>query len=835
MYPWTPRRAVEVLLIAAAVACTPGPAALDRLYTDAQLQVRRGQIDEGLTTALEGASRSDRAGDGVRAWRFRLLAADVQITKAEFDAATPILEQAVPADPAYRAVRARQLHLLARTKVAQGQLPAAEPMIAEALPLAAGDPALVLDLELLQSQILYRSGRAADADALLASARARVAAEGDSYRSAQLANTMGMGLVTRGRYDEALPYFERIVSDPDLEGLAVQGLALNNAGICHARLGLFDRAVALQERAVAAQQSGRKQNLAQALGELGNTYLLQDDPARGAEFLQRAFDVASAAGLTTESALFARNLSRAAVALGRWDEAARFNEEAVLLTAQGAAARSPYDILTSGDIAAGRGNRGDAARLFNEALSAPGVTADVSWTAHDGLARLAVADGKAREAVAHFEAALERLEQTRVALVRADYRISFASRLRQFYRGYVDLLLAEGQVERALEVADASRGRVLAERQNVAASQGRTSAAALKRVARETRTTQVFYWLGAQQSWAWVVSGDRITVTALPPAARIDALVAEHQATIQNALADPLAASGSAGERLYAEIVLPLAPRLTEQVVLVPDGSLHRLNFETLLVPSPARHYWIDDVTIQVAPSLAMLSVRSGGASALSTRSGGASAPADPGVPAHRTLLLIGNPAPRPPEFPALGYAPAEMQQIQEHFPPGAVSMLDGEQASPEGFVAAGPERYPIIHFTSHAVANTESPLDSAVILSGPTERFKLYARDVAALPLKAELVTVSACRSAGERAYAGEGLVGFAWAFLRAGSRRVVAGLWDVDDRSTALLMGEVYRRLAHGEPPAQALREAKRTLMQQGFAKPYYWAPFQLFTSVL
>src|SRR5690606_29447149 len=108
-------------------------------------------------------------------------------------------------------------------------------------------------------------------------------------------------------------------------------------------------------------------------------------------------------------------------------------------------------------------------------------------------------------------------------------------------------------------------------------------------------------------------------------------------------------------------------------------------------------------------------------------------------------------------------------------------------------------------------------------------------ARDVAAMPLAADLVTVSACRSAGERAYAGEGLVGFAWAFLRAGSSRVVAGLWDVDDRSTAMLMDEVYARIAQGTPPPTALREAKLKLIEQGFPKPYYWAPFQIFTVVL
>ena len=46
--------------------------------------------------------------------------------------------------------------------------------------------------------------------------------------------------------------------------------------------------------------------------------------------------------------------------------------------------------------------------------------------------------------------------------------------------------------------------------------------------------------------------------------------------------------------------------------------------------------------------------------------------------------------------------------------------------------------------------------MDSAVILSGPDTAFKLYARDVAEMPLTADLVTVSACRSAGDRAYSG-------------------------------------------------------------------------------
>ena len=115
-------------------------------------------------------------------------------------------------------------------------------------------------------------------------------------------------------------------------------------------------------------------------------------------------------------------------------------------------------------------------------------------------------------------------------------------------------------------------------------------------------------------------------------------------------------------------------------------------------------------------------------------------------------------------------------------------------------------------------MANESSPLDSAVLLSGSDEKRKLFARDVMGVPLKADVVTISACRGAGTKVYGGEGPVGLAWAFLHAGARRVIASLWDVDDRSTATLMQSFYRDLARGVEPADALRDAKLNLLRSG-----------------
>ncbi|MDQ2899628.1 MAG: CHAT domain-containing protein, partial [Acidobacteriota bacterium] len=129
------------------------------------------------------------------------------------------------------------------------------------------------------------------------------------------------------------------------------------------------------------------------------------------------------------------------------------------------------------------------------------------------------------------------------------------------------------------------------------------------------------------------------------------------------------------------------------------------------------------------------------------------------------------------------------------------------------------------------------SPLDSAVILTPSRNAYKLYAREIIRQPIRADLVTISACRSAGARTYAGEGLVGFAWAFLEAGARKVVAGLWEVDDDSTAAIMNLMYKGIHDGGSPAESLRAAKLSLVHSSGAvrKPYYWAPFQTFTGSL
>jgi CHAT domain-containing protein len=276
----------------------------------------------------------------------------------------------------------------------------------------------------------------------------------------------------------------------------------------------------------------------------------------------------------------------------------------------------------------------------------------------------------------------------------------------------------------------------------------------------------------------------------------------------------------AAGEKLYEMLVAPavkLIPR-NSRVVLLPDGKLYGLNFEALIVPEPKPHFWIEDITLSTASSLALLA-------SAETRQ----------VPKEKSLFLVGDTVPPNDDFPKLPQAPAEMTEVEKYFAKPHREVLSGSQATPAAYLNSQPEKFAYMHFVTHGTASRTRPLESAVILSkeAGSESFKLYARDIVTRRLSAYLVTISACNGSGTRAYSGEGLVGLAWAFLRAGAHNVIGALWEVSDTSTPELMNRLYDEMSHGQDPAAALRAAKLSLLHSDsvYRKPYYWAPFQLY----
>jgi tetratricopeptide (TPR) repeat protein len=147
---------------------------------------------------------------------------------------------------------------------------------------------------------------------------------------------------------------------------------------------------------------------------------------------------------------------------------------------------------------------------------------------------------------------------------------------------------------------------------------------------------------------------------------------------------------------------------------------------------------------------------------------------------------------------------------------------------------AGGLRRYRVLHLATHGEVNPGRPELSALILAQDRlpdrlqqqkRKQKVYdgrltvgtiARD---WDLDADLVVLSACETGLGQKAGGEGLLGFAHAFLSRGARGVVLSRWKVDDTATALLMVRFYENLLGKrkglEAPlgrAEALGEAKR-----------------------
>jgi CHAT domain-containing protein len=186
--------------------------------------------------------------------------------------------------------------------------------------------------------------------------------------------------------------------------------------------------------------------------------------------------------------------------------------------------------------------------------------------------------------------------------------------------------------------------------------------------------------------------------------------------------------------------------------------------------------------------------------------------------------------------LPRLRATGKEAEAIRD-LAPGKVKLGLGLDATREAVLAGNLRDYRVLHFATHAVADTENPELSGLWLSRvdadghPREGF-LGLSDIYDLDLGAGLVVLSGCRTALGKEVRGEGLIGLTRAFQYAGAPRVVASLWPVDDRATAKLMTRFYQamwRRRNPLAPAAALREAQRSLRQDPrFRDPHSWAGF-------
>lgn len=187
--------------------------------------------------------------------------------------------------------------------------------------------------------------------------------------------------------------------------------------------------------------------------------------------------------------------------------------------------------------------------------------------------------------------------------------------------------------------------------------------------------------------------------------------------------------------------------------------------------------------------------------------------------------------------FRRLPYSLKEAQTISSFVPKDQLFMATGLAANRAAATSPDLALYRIVHFATHGVLDSRRPELSSLVFSlydekGTQQDGFLRLNDIYNLHLEADLVVLSACRTALGKEIRGEGLVGLTRGFMYAGASRVLASLWSVEDRATAELMGDFYRgMLREGLSPAAALRKAQIEMAKTPHHQsPYHWAGFSL-----
>ncbi len=756
-------------------------------------------------------------------WKFRLLEAECLLQMGKTGEAGALLSQSLPSGAEFTALELRrrmlQGYVISRSND-EAEAEAGRRLLDDAYAQAAklGQRDLLPEMEIYEGKLFVRTGNLQKARVLFLQARQHAVERRDQYHEAASLNNLGFVMLRARRYDEAIPILEQTLGPAKRSDVRQTVTSLyNNLALCYTQLGDYDHALDFRKEALAWLGEGDSPEMrCNILGEMGRTLALKGDTAKAIEYYRQALAVSKKLKdvSTDDIRRWTSNLATALSAVGDWDAAEKANQEELAL-AQDDQSKA-YATLNAATIAAGRKHLDTAVALYKKAIGFKSTDPSVLWDSYAGLARAYAAAGDKAQARNYFEKAIQVVDTNQTVLFRDDYKLTFLSSLIRFYQDYVEFLMHSGDADRALQVVESSRARILAETTAREKPARPLSAAELRQAAKRSGRVFLSYWLAPAQSYVWIVTPARVEHFPLGPAAGIESLVETSRQSMREW--DLLAKESPEARRLYDAVLGRVAPLIpaNARVVIVPDGALHYLNFETLPVNPDKPHYWIEDATVAVAPSLAIA----------------AAAPL-PKASRHESLLIMGDALSAGNDYPKLTYASAEMDNVGKRFADAKKTVVKGADATPAAYRQADPQQFAVIHFSAHGEANPQSPLDSAIILSPKDGAFKLYARDVIDLRLHADLVTISACRSAGARVYSGEGLVGFAWAFLKAGAHYVVAGLWEITDQSTPDMMDRFYGAMEAGQSPPDALRLAKLAMVHSAAAyrRPYYWGPFQIY----
>jgi CHAT domain-containing protein len=373
----------------------------------------------------------------------------------------------------------------------------------------------------------------------------------------------------------------------------------------------------------------------------------------------------------------------------------------------------------------------------------------------------------------------------------------------------------------------------------------------------DDETVLLEYKLGKKRSFVWFITKDSIDVHILPPQKEIDAaanrLYSLITANDRTKRVETFESSKELGRILFSSFAQKLS---NKRLAIVADGVLQYTPFSALLVPNSNKqdvNILTDSNEIVILPSASVLAQIRENPNRLKTNEKAIAIFADPVFDAKDARIKKDTPDKKPEKnaaikgvlrdlrfgetLPRLLASRQEARNISGLIKKDKSSVKTGFEASLINIENSDLTDYKILHFATHGLLNSSHPELSGLVFSlydqeGNPQKGFLSLNDVYNLNLSSDMIVLSACQTALGKEVRGEGLIGLSRGFLYAGSNRIVASLWKVDDSATAEFMERFYRNhLQKGMSATSSLRQAKMEMKNtRRYSSPYYWSAFTL-----
>ncbi len=363
----------------------------------------------------------------------------------------------------------------------------------------------------------------------------------------------------------------------------------------------------------------------------------------------------------------------------------------------------------------------------------------------------------------------------------------------------------------------------------------------------ESHTALIEYILGNERSYLISISNASYKVIELPCQDKIVDMLTGYLGYLEDPEIEPTIGIAAA-KRLYRELFYPVEsfiPKSVTNLIIVPDGLLFHLPFETLVFNHGADskpEYLANRYLISYAPSASaffyLLKRPKPKSYSKDLLAFGAPSYPKPGSPGNKdsrspSQILLDLYEKSGFSLSPIPYSAKEVKEISKHFQPDKKDVYLKKEANEQTLKSLDLNNYRIVHFACHAFSDETYPLRSTLVFSldgsGEEDGF-FQVLEMYKLRLNAELTVLSACQTGKGKNIQNEGVLGLPRVFFYMGSRSVISTLWSIDDKATSRFMGYFYEYYAKGIGKAQALQSAKQRMMRTKYSHPFYWGAFIL-----